>query len=439
MTRPREAVRAGVGTVSDTAGAVRAKRPFLDHLVRAYSRYTADGGDRLAASATYFAFLSFFPIVALAFAVTGFVVDAYPDVQDSLTKQINDYLPGLADKLDVTSIGNAKVGVGLIGLLGLLLAGLAWIDALRDALRLIWHQDIDVGNIIKRRLRDITVLAGLGLTLLASLVVTSLSTSATGTFLDWIGLSGSTAAAWVTGILALLVALAIDTAVFLYLFWRLPRQTDRSRSVRGAMLGAVGLEILKVVGTWLIGQTTGNPVYGTFAVIVGLLIWINIVMRWTLFVAAWTVTAPYASDVYPSGTAASPEAHRPAASPNRDASRRDTSHGLASSSAQDTATPALPGSDPSPSNRSGPDSSRSSVSPSNGSPSSGSGPSGSGPNSSSVEPARSMVPGSRAGRIEPADASGGSVTTDSDATLAARLRALLRRRHPSETSGGGSG
>lgn len=300
VTGPRQAVRAGVGTVSGTAVAVRRKRPFLDHLVRAYSRYTADGGDRLAASATYFAFLSFFPLIALAFAVTGFVVDAYPDVQESLTRQINDYLPGLADKLDVASIGNAKVGVGIIGLAGLLLAGLAWIDALRDAIRLVWHQDIDVGNIITRRLRDVTVLAGLGLTLLASLVVTSLSTSATGSFLSWIGLSGSTAAAWVTGLLALLVALAIDTAVFLYLFWRLPQQTDRVRTVRGAVLGAVGVEILKIVGTWLVGQTMSNPVYGTFAVIVGLLIWINIVMRWTLFVAAWTVTAPYNSDVFPS-------------------------------------------------------------------------------------------------------------------------------------------
>lgn len=299
-------MRAGVGVMSGAAEGVRARRPFLDHAIRAYARYTADGGDRLAAAATYFAFLSFFPLVALAFAVTGFVVDAYPDVHDSLTRQINDYLPGLADRLDVSSIGHAKVGVGVIGLLALLLAGLAWIDALRDAVRLVWHQDTDAGSIITRRLRDITVLAGLGVTLLASLVVTSLATSATGDALDWIGLSGSAAAGAVAAALALLLALAMDTAVFLYLFWRLPWRTDRHRAARGALLGAVGLEILKIIGTWLVGQATGNPVYGAFAVIVGLLIWINIVMRWTLYVAAWTVTAPYASDVYPSGTADRP-------------------------------------------------------------------------------------------------------------------------------------
>ncbi|WP_043590102.1 YihY/virulence factor BrkB family protein [Frankia sp. BMG5.23] len=412
MTGPRQAVRAGVGTVSGTAVAVRRKRPFLDHLVRAYSRYTADGGDRLAASATYFAFLSFFPLIALAFAVTGFVVDAYPDVQESLTRQINDYLPGLADKLDVASIGNAKVGVGIIGLAGLLLAGLAWIDALRDAIRLVWHQDIDVGNIITRRLRDVTVLAGLGLTLLASLVVTSLSTSATGSFLSWIGLSGSTAAAWVTGLLALLVALAIDTAVFLYLFWRLPQQTDRVRTVRGAVLGAVGVEILKIVGTWLVGQTMSNPVYGTFAVIVGLLIWINIVMRWTLFVAAWTVTAPYNSDVFPSGSAAR---HTVSEAADRAAAGSAGAAGVGSTG---------PGS-------TGPESYRSSGSP-------------------NPEASRRLVPGSQNGSTPLAPASSdpssakpssaGPVRVASESNprgtvpLPARVRAFLRRRIPSGTS-----
>lgn len=306
--------------MSGAAEEVRARRPFLDHAIRAYTRYTEDGGDRLAAAATYYAFLSFFPLVALAFAVTGFVVDAYPGVHASLTRQINDYLPGLADRLDVASIGNAKVGVGIIGLIALLLAGLAWIDALRDAVRLVWHQDTDSGNLVTRRLRDITVLGGLGLTLLASLVVTSLATSATGDVLDRVGLSGSGAAGAVAAVLAVLLALAIDAAVFLYLFWRLPRHTDRHRAARGALLGAVGLEILKIAGTWLVGQTMSNPVYGTFAVIVGLLIWINIVMRWTLYVAAWTVTAPYDSDIHPSGTAGAAPAgvQRPEESPNLD-------------------------------------------------------------------------------------------------------------------------
>ncbi|WP_250292505.1 YihY/virulence factor BrkB family protein, partial [Frankia sp. CiP1_Cm_nod1] len=303
MANPISAVRSGARKASGVAGSVRRGRPFVDHAIRGYHRYVEDGGDRLAAAATYFAFLSFFPLVALAFSITGFVVDAYPDVQQELVNQINSYLPGMADKLDIASIGNSKVGVGLIGLAGLLLAGLAWINALRDAIRIIWHQSVDVGNALVRRLRDLGVLVGLGLIVFASIAVTSVITSVSGTFLEGIGLSGSTAATVVTTLLALGIALALDVTIFLCLFLWLPSITDRRRVVRGAMLGAVGVESLKLLGTWLVGMTTGNPVYGTFAVIVGLLIWINIVLRWTLLVAAWTVTAPYDSDVVPSGTA----------------------------------------------------------------------------------------------------------------------------------------
>jgi membrane protein len=299
---PKAALSASVKAGKDAAARARSRWPPLDHAVRAYSRYQSDGGDRLASGVTYFGFLSFFPLVALAFSIAGFVVDAYPQARTKLTDQINNYLPGLASKLDVATIGHAKVGVGLIGLAGLLLSGLGWIDALRDALRLLWHHSLETGNFLVHKVRDIGVLAGLGLLLILSTAVTSVSTSAANKFLGWLSLDGSTVARVITSVLAIVAALAIDVAVYLYLFVWLPRISPRRRVLHGALLGAVGLEVLKVLGTWLVGRTTDNPVYGTFAVIVGLLIWINVVTRWTLFVAAWTVTGPYAEDAPPSGT-----------------------------------------------------------------------------------------------------------------------------------------
>lgn len=304
-----------------TANAVRRKVPFGDHLVRAFSRYQADDGDRQAAAVTYFAFLSFFPLVALAFSVTGFLVDAYPDLRRQMVDQINQYLPGLAGKLNVEAIGNAKVGAGILGLAGLLYVGLGWIDALRAAIRMIWHHNVQAGNVVVKKLRDVVVLAGLGVTLLASLAVSGVATSATRWFLELVGLERSTPARWVTTALAIGVAVLVNFLVFLYLFTRLPRLSIPLRRVaKGALLGAVGMEILKVVGTYLVGRTTKNPVYGTFAVVVGLLIWINLVSRFTLFVAAWTVTAPFDTDVPPSGTA-SPGTAREAGVPEEYADR----------------------------------------------------------------------------------------------------------------------
>src|ERR1700712_4319572 len=216
MSKPIDAVQSGVTTV-------RERRPFLDHFIRAFSRYQSDAGDRLAASVTYFGFLSFFPLIALAFSIAGFVVDAYPDAQQRLTEEINNFLPGLADKLDVTTIGNAKVATGLIGLVGLLFAGLGWIDALREAVRAIWHHNVQAGNVVVKKLVDIAVLAGLGLTLLASMAVTGVSSAAMTWFLDLIGLEDSSVARVGLRIVGLALALLVDLAVFVYLFTRLPR------------------------------------------------------------------------------------------------------------------------------------------------------------------------------------------------------------------------
>jgi membrane protein len=43
----------------------RERYPWFDHLARAGGRYQALSGDRVAAGLTYYAFLSFFPLLAL--------------------------------------------------------------------------------------------------------------------------------------------------------------------------------------------------------------------------------------------------------------------------------------------------------------------------------------------------------------------------------------
>jgi membrane protein len=73
---------------------------------------------------------------------------------------------------------------------------------------------------------------------------------------------------------------------------RLSGAHQSSRQVRSAaVLGALGFELLKVVGAFLIVRTTQNPVYAAFGVVVGLLIWINLVGQLLMVVAAWGATA----------------------------------------------------------------------------------------------------------------------------------------------------
>ncbi|GAC1326220.1 MAG: hypothetical protein NVSMB13_10750 [Mycobacteriales bacterium] len=294
---------------------LRRARPALDHLIRAYSRYTADTGDRLAAAVTYFGFLSFFPLVALAFSVLGFVVHNDPALQARVASNISGYLPGLVGdrpgQLNLQTIANARAGAGIAGLVGLLLAGLGWVDALREAIRSVWHQKVSTGNFITRKLIDTGILAGLGLTLVVSLAVSGLATAASRLLLDAVGIEKTLGARLFTSGLGIALGLLADTALFLYLFVGLPRlQTPWRRVLRGALFAAVGFEVIKLVGAFYIKRTTANPLYGTFAVVIGLLLWINLVSRFLLFCAAWTVTAPYDTDVAPSGTASREQARK---------------------------------------------------------------------------------------------------------------------------------
>jgi membrane protein len=288
--------------------AVRDRRPWADHAVRAYDRHSDVLGGRLAAAITYFGFLSFFPLLALAFAAVGYVSAVYPGAQEDVTEAVRDAFPSLVGpgegQISIVDVIDAKAGAGLFGLLGLLYAGLGWLDALRDALRRVFGtDDIEIG-LLKKKLVDVVLLLVLGLSLLVSLAVSSLATSATTYVLDLVGLEETTVAVALLKVLSVTLAVGVDVLVFAILLARLSGARLTFRQVRsGAVLAAVGFEVLKLVGTFLVGRTTANPLYATFGVVVGLLVWINLVSRLAVFAAAWTATQPYSLEPAPVGQA----------------------------------------------------------------------------------------------------------------------------------------
>ncbi|MDQ1619179.1 MAG: rane protein [Actinomycetota bacterium] len=278
--------------------ALRDRWPSFDHVMRAYDRNSEVQGSQLAAAITYFGFLSFFPLLALAFAVVGFVSEGNPDIQRTVTDAVEQAFPGLVGtgdgQLNIQDVIDAKAGATVIGLLGLLYSGLGWIDALRDALRRVFGTSDAALPLLKKKLVDILVLTSLGVALLASLAVSALATRATQQVLDKVGLGESLVALVVLKVLAVLLALLADTLLFAILLSRLSGAQLPWRQVRsGAVVAAVGFEVLKLFATFLIGRATNNPLYATFGVIVGLLIWINFVSKLLMFAAAWTATQPY--------------------------------------------------------------------------------------------------------------------------------------------------
>jgi len=297
--------------VDDRWQALRRAFPQLDHLGKALARYFDDSADRLAAAITYYGFLCLFPLLLLLGSVVGFVVRDDPARQRGLLVHLGDFVPdSLGDRLIQLVAERAGI-TGVLGLVGLLVAGLGWVDALRESLRAVWHQKPNAGNIAVKKLQDTLIIAGLGGTLLLSVAVSVFATSLTGQALSLLGIPQDEALSRaVLRIVAVALALASNMAIFAYLLVWLPKTAQPLRRVlKGALLGAILLEAAKYLGFYYFGIliTRGSDLYGaSLAAAFGLLLWINVMARLVLFTAAWTVTAPYRGDVRPSGTSPEP-------------------------------------------------------------------------------------------------------------------------------------
>jgi membrane protein len=281
--------------------------PWFDHLVRAAQRYKGDHGDRLAASLTMYLILALLPLMLVAMSVLGYVLANDPQRQAEIFTKITDVIPGIGTQLSegLTKVKDSRGTIGLAGLAGLLFSGLGGIDALRDALRLMWHHDVNAGSFLKKKATDIGTVGILAVTLVLSFAVSALANGGAGMLLDRAGVGG-TFAHTILNVVAFLVGIVEDATLFLVLFKWLPRvDWPLRRLVRGAVFGGVLFGVLKLAGGWYVGRTAtrSSALYGSIGTAVAVLVGLYLVSRAILFTAAWTVTAPGWDDVEPSGTA----------------------------------------------------------------------------------------------------------------------------------------
>lgn len=272
------------------------RHPRLAHPVHRGARAWRRAGDvlwaRLAGAVTYFGFLSLFPVLALGFAILGVVAAQRPELRSSVEDAVSQAFPGLVgsgpQQVSVDALGAAATSAGVIGALGLLYAGTGFADALRDALHVVFGTDTQSMNFVVKKARSVVALAVVGSLLLLSAVASTLATSATSWLLKLADLSGSFWADLALRLLGIGVGLLLDMAVLTAAFRFMSGARPSWRAMRGGVLvGAVGLEVLKLLAGRLLVGTVSNPVYASFAVLVGLLVWINLSARVVLLAAAW--------------------------------------------------------------------------------------------------------------------------------------------------------
>jgi membrane protein len=271
----------------------RERSPLFDHVVRMVEHYGDVNGSALAAAVTYFAFLSFFPILALAFAVIGFVSRAYPKADEDLIKAINEVLPNIVggeDGLDLSTFEQNAPGILSVGLVLALYSGLGWLSGMRTALIAVFEEpEKEKPNIFLGKLRDILALLALGSVLIGSVAISGVATKLTTPILDYLGLGvGAAPAVFLIG---LVLGLAANTVLFFAFFRLLAAPNVPARSLwSGALLGAIGFEVLKQLSTYLLAATKEQPAAQAFGIALILVVWINYFSRVVVLAASWAHT-----------------------------------------------------------------------------------------------------------------------------------------------------
>jgi membrane protein len=284
--------------VTTTFDRARRRWPLLDHAVRMQAHYGRVNGSAQAGAITYFAFLSFFPILALAFFVVGYVARVDSSAQDNLVKAIQQVLPGIVSNppkvpgtITIRSIEHAATTVGLLGLVGVLYSGLGWLSGMRTALEVLFEMPrSEYPNFFIGKLRDLVALAVVGFTLLLSVAVTGAVIGYSDRIVGWVGLGQQLT--WLVGALGVLVGIGANVLLFYTLFRLLARPPTPRRALwQGALLGALGFEVLKLASSYLLTATKNQEAFQAFGIALILLVWINYFSRVVLYAAAWAHTS----------------------------------------------------------------------------------------------------------------------------------------------------
>ncbi len=280
---------------------IREKHPGVNHAILMVKHYGTAEGNVQAGAVTFFGFLSFFPILALAFFLIGILSQVFPEIRAEIAAEIGNLLPGVIGddegEIPLSTFEDYAGRVGIIGLFGVLYSGLGWLSGMRNALENMFVMPKQAQpNFLVGKARDAAALGLIGVTLIVSVALSGLVSGFSERVLTWLGFDpNSLAPNALLWLLAHGLAVAASTVLLLTMFRLLARpHLPRPALVKGAVLGAIGFELLKGLAGILIAQTKGQPAFQAFGVALILLVWINYFSRLVMLAAAFAYTAPSA-------------------------------------------------------------------------------------------------------------------------------------------------
>jgi membrane protein len=234
-----------------------------------YDRYKAIGGRATAASITLYGFLALFAIAVLAIAVVGFVSSTDRDVATRIVNWLG--VRGTAARTVTDAVDKARESRRLataVAIAGLIWVGSSFAVAVANAYNVAWRVP---ARIARERLVGLLWLLGAGVLLAAGGFVTGAFTTLPVLVVP----------------LVLLAALVVNTTLWVWTSWILPnRRLVWRNALPAAVVGAVGLEALKLVGGFVVPRLVAgsSALYGTLGAVFALISWLWLFGRLAVFV-----------------------------------------------------------------------------------------------------------------------------------------------------------
>jgi membrane protein len=240
--------------------------------VAVMKRFGDHSSGNLAAAIAFFGFFSLFPLLLAFTSLASIAVAGDPELQQRLVDSAVSQFPVVGEQIS-GSVGSIE-GSGLALAVGIALAiwsGIGGIRAAQVAMDTVW-------DVPRRERSSFPIAIARAFLMLAVLGSFVLAGAVLG------GSASGIAGGW------LQVPVLVASGVLNFVVFMLAYRVLTVASVRwgdvvpGAMLGGITWTVLVAAGGWIVSDrvNSSSAVYGTFAVVIGLLAWIYLGAQVTL-------------------------------------------------------------------------------------------------------------------------------------------------------------
>jgi membrane protein len=263
--------------------------------MRAWQHYNLQHGPLMSAGIGFNMFFSITGLLTTGFSIAGLVLRGQPALLDTIIGSVAQSAPGLLKVdggeglVDPQELLNPD-GLGWTAVIAAavtVFTSLRWIAGIRDGLRGVLELPPLKVNPVLLKLRDAGTLLLLGIALVISAGASLVFGTAAGWVSDFLQLDDAVAVPLATSIkIGVPLVLSWVTAVIMFRFGG-NLKLSRRALLEGTILAAFGTTILQVFSTELLAGAGRNPILAPFAIIIGLLIWFNLVSQVYLVSAGW--------------------------------------------------------------------------------------------------------------------------------------------------------